>query len=288
MAYAVDRPARSATSTPATRSRMTPCQGSWPSNRWFMSPVPRVSVRNSERKPMSPREEMRYSSRTLPCPGLTIFTIFPLRPPTLCVTAPRYGSGTSRKSNSTGSRRTLFCVLVTTSGRETESSNPSRRIISMRIASCSSPRPITVKESVPEKSTRSATLPRSSLSRRSRSLRDRTRVLRVGHRVADGSPFRAGQRDDVPGGGLPDLVPRKPVVGIQHRDLDLLCGSFLPAHRNRLPCADGPVEDPPDRQPAHVIAVVEVRDKELEDPRRVPGRRRNVGEDPVEQRAKVG
>src|SRR3990172_3581503 len=235
---------------------MTPCQGSWPSNRWFMSPVPRVPVRNSERKPMSPREEMRYSSRTLPCPGLTIFTIFPLRPPTLCVTAPRYGSGTSRKSNSTGSRRTPFCVLVTTSGRETESSNPSRRIISMRIASCSSPRPITVKESVPEKSTRSATLPRSSLSRRSRSLRDvtrgpsrpaegerrcvdrekdgergfvdrdpgkRPRVLRVGHRVADGSPFRAGQRDDVPGGGFPDLVPRQPVVGIQHRDLDLLC-----------------------------------------------------------------
>ena len=40
---------------------MSPCQGSQPSKRWFMMPVPRVSVRNSVRKPISPRDGMRNS-----------------------------------------------------------------------------------------------------------------------------------------------------------------------------------------------------------------------------------
>ena len=52
-----------------------------------------------------------------------------------------------------------------TSGRETHSSMPSRRISSMRIARCSSPRPDTFTPSArPRSSTRSATLTRNSRS----------------------------------------------------------------------------------------------------------------------------
>ena len=40
-----------------------------------MMPVPRVSVRNCERKPIRPRVGMRNSSRTRPLPWLTIFVI---------------------------------------------------------------------------------------------------------------------------------------------------------------------------------------------------------------------
>src|SRR5436309_2676772 len=68
IAYAVVRPVRSATSAPFCRCAISPCQSSHPSNKWFRSPVPRVSVRNSVRYPMRPRAGMRYSSRTRPVP----------------------------------------------------------------------------------------------------------------------------------------------------------------------------------------------------------------------------
>ena len=73
---------------------------------------------------------------------------------------------------STGSMRTPSTVLVTISGRPAISSKPSRRIISIRIASCSSPRPSTLKASgEPVSSTRIETFVSSSFSRRSRRLR---------------------------------------------------------------------------------------------------------------------
>ena len=48
---------------------------------------------------------------------------------------------------STGSMRVPSTIFVTISGRPAISSNPSRRIISIRIASCNSPRPSTLKVS---------------------------------------------------------------------------------------------------------------------------------------------
>jgi hypothetical protein len=66
-------------------------------------------------------------------------------------------------------------VRVTISGLPTASSKPSRRIISIRMASCSSPRPITLKVSGRRFcSTRMETLVSNSLSRRSRRLREVT------------------------------------------------------------------------------------------------------------------
>ena len=44
---------------------------------WFMMPVPLVSVRNCERKPIRPRAGIRNSSRTRPLPWFTIFVITP-------------------------------------------------------------------------------------------------------------------------------------------------------------------------------------------------------------------
>ena len=44
-----------------------------------MMPVPLVSVRNCERKPIRPRAGIRNSSRTRPLPWLTILVITPLR-----------------------------------------------------------------------------------------------------------------------------------------------------------------------------------------------------------------
>ena len=49
--------------------------------RWFMIPVPRVSVRNCDRNPMSPRVGTRNSMRTRPLPWLTILDMIPLRVP---------------------------------------------------------------------------------------------------------------------------------------------------------------------------------------------------------------
>ena len=78
-------------------------------------------------------------------------------------------------------------VLVTISGRPAESSKPSRRIISIKIASCSSPRPSTLKVSgEPVSSTRMLTLVSSSFS--SRSLRLRL-VTYVPSRPANGELF---------------------------------------------------------------------------------------------------
>ncbi len=53
-----------------------------------MMPVPLVSVRNCERKPISPRAGIRNSSRTRPLPWLTIFVGTPRRVPAWAMTTP--------------------------------------------------------------------------------------------------------------------------------------------------------------------------------------------------------
>ena len=89
---------------------------------WFMMPVPLVSVRNCERKPISPRAGIRNSKRTRPLPWLTILVITPVRVPTPAMTAPWNSSATSMTSSSTGSICTPLISRVTISGRDTCSS----------------------------------------------------------------------------------------------------------------------------------------------------------------------
>ena len=66
-------------------------------------PVPRVSVRNWVRKPIRPRAGTTNSSLTQPVPWLVIDSIRPRRTAISEVTVPRYSSGTSTDSRSTGS-----------------------------------------------------------------------------------------------------------------------------------------------------------------------------------------
>ena len=87
-----------------------------------MRPVPRVSVRNCERKPISPRAGIRNSSRMRPLPWLTIFVIAAAALPTCAMTTPWKSSATSMTSSSTGSTRWPLISLVTISGRDTCSS----------------------------------------------------------------------------------------------------------------------------------------------------------------------
>ena len=136
---------------------------------------------------MSPRAGIRYSMRTRPVPWFVILTIWPRRVPTFWVTTPMYSSGQSTTRCSIGSSRCPSSMRVMTSGWPTSTSYPSRRIISIRMASWSSPRPETRNVSgASVSSIRIATLVRASLKRRSRRCRD---VTYLPSRPAKGETF---------------------------------------------------------------------------------------------------
>ena len=135
-------------------------------------PVPRVADISAVRKPIRPRDGTVNCRRTQPEPWLLIESMRPLRSAMSCVTVPMYSSGTSMVVFSIGSLILPSMVLVTTCGRPTVSSKPSRRICSARMASASSPRPWTSQASGRSVgSTLIDTLPMSSRSRRSLSMR---------------------------------------------------------------------------------------------------------------------
>ena len=121
-------PPRSATRLPVGRTRNSPCQGTYRSKTWWRMPVPRVSVRNSVRKPISPRAGTTYSSRTQPLPWLTSASVRPL--------PQREELGDHAEVLLGGVDRDPLdrlvhlpsIVRVTTFGLPTVSSNPSRRI----------------------------------------------------------------------------------------------------------------------------------------------------------------
>ena len=222
-------------------------------------------------------------------------------------------------SSSTGSTTCPFSSLVTMSGRETCSSKPSRRIISIRIDSCSSPRPITlICSGVSVGSMRIETLPSSSLSNRSlscrevtywpsrpaigevltpkimrhrgfvdRDRRNRDLVLHVGDRLADRDVLDSGQTDDVAGGGFLDVDPLEAVERIELGDLGVLDRGVELDHRHGIADLDPAVEDAPDRDAADVVARIQVRDQQLQRRVGVAARRRHVLDDRVEQRPQV-
>ena len=112
--------------------------------------------------------------RCRPPPDGRISSSSPLRSESFCTTTPENSSSTSMMVSSIGSMRApvVSSVLNKTRGRETVSSNPSRRMFSIRMASCNSPRPATVKLSLSSFSLmRMAMLRSASFSRRSRMTR---------------------------------------------------------------------------------------------------------------------
>ena len=156
------------------------------------------------------------------------------------------------------------------SGLPTSTSKPSRRMISMRIASCSSPRPETRNvsgESV--SSTRMPGLSLRSFMRRSRSCGEVTKrpslpangetldensIETVGSsmrmsgsatgfsRSADGladvDRLDAGDGDDLAGACPRDLDALQPLVAVEHGDLGLLHGAVAMDHRDPVGLAD--------------------------------------------------
>ena len=218
-------------------------------------------------------------------------------------------------SRSIGSCSLPSTVRVTTCGLPTVSSKPSRRMISTRIASCSSPRPCTSQVSGRSVgSTRIDTLPTSSASSRlftSRAVsflplspgqrrgvdadrhrdarlvdgddRQRPRVVGVGEGLADGDLGDAGDGDDV---ARPGRLGRHPVQGVGHQqlgDLDPLDGAVGAAPGDGLALADRALVHPAQRQPAEVRRGVEVGDVRLQRRAVVVRRRR----DRVEDRART-
>ena len=113
--------------------------------------------------------------RVLP-PCCFISVISPLRAPVIfSITAPEYSSSTSIVTSSIGSRRWPPSSRKRTCGREIDSSNPSRRMFSIKTPICNSPRPATSNASPPAVSvTRIATFVSASFIRRSRITRDCT------------------------------------------------------------------------------------------------------------------
>ena len=86
--------------------------------------------------------------RVLPAPADFISAKSPLRKPvSFSITTPEYSSSTSTVTSSMGSRRWPSSSLNKTRGRLIDSSNPSRRMFSIRTPICNSPRPATSKAS---------------------------------------------------------------------------------------------------------------------------------------------
>ena len=80
-----------------------------------------------------------------------------------------YSSSTSMVTSSMGSKRVPFSTRISTRGRDTFISKPSRRMVSMSTPSCNSPRPPISKASLPALSSKvMATFVSASASRRSR------------------------------------------------------------------------------------------------------------------------
>ena len=260
------------------------------------------------------------SIRTQPVPWLAICSIRPLRTASSWVTAPRYSSGASMVSRSNGSWTLPPTVLVTTCGLPTVSSKPSRRIVSTRMASASSPRPCTSQVSGRSVgSTRIDTLPTSSRS--SRSLTSRAVIFVPLARPAIGEVFApivieiAGSSTVMSGSGrgssgsarvspmvisgMPATAMMSPGPGRLRRhalerlghqqlgDLDAMHRAVAAAPGDLLTLADRPVVDPAQREPAEERRRVEVGDVRLQRHLGVVRRCRHRLEDGPEERLEV-
>ena len=206
------------------------------------------------------------------------------------------------------------------SGRDTCSSKPSRRIISIRIESCSSPRPSTfICSGVSVGSTRIETLPSSSRSSRSFSWRDVTYwpsrpaigdvltpkiIDTVGSSIAIGGHRRRGCSTSaivspIVMSSMPARQTMSPaaasVMSMRFRpskakSLVTFVSCTRPielADGDRVADLDAAVEDAADRDAAEVVARVEVGDQHLQRRVGVAPRRRHVLDDRVEERPQV-
>src|SRR5258706_75906 len=160
---------------------------------------------------------MRKSMRTRPEPWLLIFTISQRLLPSVSIMMPIKLSATSITRRSCGSSFLPFSVRTTISGLPTINSKPSRRMVSIKIASCNSPRPNTRNDSgVSVSSTRMDTLVSNSFCSRSRKSRDgdaaeEFAVIQIHHLKLKSCRRIAGWRGDPFDDGLEE---RQQILGI--------------------------------------------------------------------------
>ncbi len=205
------------------------------------------------------------------------------------------------------------------SGRETENSKPSRRIVSISTPICISPRPATSKTSgLSVASILIETLPSTSRRRRSPIWRDvtnlpsrpangelftekRTRTVggsiamrgsasrqrRVADGVAEVDRVDAGDHDEVARQRLLDLAAVEAVGAEELGDAERLRRARLGDAHHRGAAAQAAALDAADHQAADEVVVVERGGLELERALGVHDGRRHELEDRVEQRAQV-
>src|ERR1700693_2855106 len=291
-------------------------------SRVDITPVPRVSVRIRLRRPISARVGAMYVSRApLPASVRIVCSCAP-REPRASVMAPTASRLQSMMHSSIGSWRSPLISRVMTAGRDTSNSYPSRRIVSIRMARCSSPRPLTSKMSaVAPSATVRATLVCSSRSRRARrwaapELARRAaggglaagegrlvdRELHPQGRLAHLQPLQRlrmlGIRDRIPdrdigeASDIDDLARRRgfggpPLQGFdreQRRDPLALAGARLADPDYILAGSQRAARDPPNGQPADVIVMVQVAHHQLQRAVRVTQRWWDVGQQCIEER----
>ncbi len=118
--------------------------------------------------------------------------------------------------------------------------------------------------------------------------RNRHAILGIGDRFTDSDVLDAGEADDVTGCGGRDVHALQPLEREQLGDFRLLLTAVELQYRDLIADAHLAVEDAANRDATQVIARVEVRHQELERRLDVPAWRRDVVDDRVEQRPKVG
>ena len=236
------------------------------------------------------------------------------------MTVPTKFSGTSMERCSTGSMTWSSMRFVTISGRLTISSKPSRRIISIRMPSCSSPRPSTLKESgEPVSCILSETLVSSSLSRRSRRLREVTNlpsrpangplltlnwIAIVGSSIViggSGCGFSTSQKlSPIVMPGMPAMATISPIwvssMSVRLRPEKLKSFVILYLAEGAVELGDvvllagahGAVEDTANGETTEVVGVVEVGDKDLDGAVGIALGDRDRLDDLLEERLKIG
>ena len=118
--------------------------------------------------------------------------------------------------------------------------------------------------------------------------RQRTGIVRVGQRLADRDLGEAGDGDDVARSGLGGVAALERLGDVELGDLGLLEGAVATAPRDLLALADRPLVDAADGEAPDVGAGVEVGDERLERVAVLVLRRRDRGEQRLEQRLEVG
>ena len=112
-------------------------------------------------------------------------------------------------------------------------------------------------------------------------------MLHVGDGLSDRDVFDSRKTDDVSGERVVDVDAPEPLEGEELRDFRVVERSIELANGDRVADFHPSVEDPADRNPAQVVAGIEVRHEHLERRLTITARRRHRIDDGVEQRTEV-